>query len=98
MRLTVASSAASVKLWNERSTPGTALEVAVKEKSLPYMERSTIAAAALTVPCAPGYDGSGAVAESGVQVGSATVSGLPSASAFLIAVTGRHRAYAYFAS
>src|SRR3954447_8426032 len=98
MRLTVASSAASVKLWNERSTPGTALEVAVKEKSLPYVDASTLAAAALIVPCAPGYDGSGAVGDSGVQFGSATVSGLPSVSAARIAVTGRQNAYVYLAS
>src|SRR3954447_11349087 len=98
MRLTVASSAASVKLWNERSTPGTALEVALKEKSLPYWDGSILAGAALMVPCAPGYAGSRAVADSGVQFGSAVVSGLPSLSALRIAVTGRQNAYVYLAS
>jgi hypothetical protein len=39
-------------------------------------------------PCAPGYSGWLGVTSSGVHVGSGCVSGLPSMSAFLIAVTG----------
>jgi hypothetical protein len=35
MRLTLASSAASEKLTNERSTPGSAVEVTMNAKSLP---------------------------------------------------------------
>src|ERR1051325_1961738 len=98
MRLTLASSAASERLTKERSTPGSAGEVAVKATSLPYAAARMSAPAVLIVPCAPGYEGSGAVADSGVQFGSPVVSGLSSASAPRIAVTGRQKRYAYLAS
>src|SRR5262245_23241096 len=99
MRLSPASCAAPLKLVNERVTPGVAGEVTAKLCASPYTLASTVAAAALSVLCAPGYDGSGAVLPaSGSHAGSPTVFGLPSASASRIAVTGRHSRYAYFAS
>src|SRR5689334_5493378 len=98
MRLTLASAAACEKLANERCTPGRAVDVTDSAVRSPYIDASTDAAAALTVAWAPGYDGSGAVVDSGVHAGSAAVAGLPSASAARIAVTGRHRRYVYLAS
>jgi len=50
------------------------------------------------VACAPGYEGSGAVGDSGVHAGSATVPGLSSLSAAWMAVIGRQKPYAYLAS
>jgi hypothetical protein len=44
------------------------------------------------------YEGFGGVLSSGVQFGSATVSGLPVWSASRMAVIGRHRLYVYLAS
>ena len=43
------------------------------------------------------YSGYGGVVSSGVQVGSAAVAGLPSVSASLMAVIGRHKPYRYLA-
>src|SRR5581483_6795638 len=99
MRLTPASSAAALKLVKDRVTPGSAGEVTANDCLSPKKLSSTSAPAALIVLCAPGYEGSaGVVPASGSQFGSATVSGLPSVSASLIAVTGRQTRYVYFAS
>src|SRR6478609_3283009 len=99
MRLSPASVAAALKLSNDRVTPGSAGEVTANDWRSPKKLASTSAPAALIVLCAPGYDGSAAVlTESGSQVGSATVSGLPSVSARRIAVTGRQSRYVYLAS
>src|SRR5690349_3190622 len=66
--------------------------------SSPKYWESTAAAAPLAQECADGYSGNGGVGMSGVQFGSAIVSGLLSVSAKVIAVIGRQNAYVYFAS
>src|ERR1700761_6455519 len=99
MRLRPASSAAALKLSNERVTPGSVGEVTENESWSPKKRASTSAPAALIVLCAPGYEGSaGVLPASGSQVGSATVARLPSVSARRIAVTGRQSWYVYLAS
>src|SRR5262245_58893967 len=92
MRLRPASCDAAEKLAYERVTPGRSSEVAVKlTLSVPKNPARAAAAAALTVLCPDVYDGCAGVTISGVQFGSARVSGLPSLSALRMAVTGRQK-------
>src|SRR5579871_1835406 len=94
MRLRPASSAAARKELNDRVTPGTPSEVTVKRTpSASQKSASTAAAAPLNVLWPDVYDGKGGVSSSGDHSLSASVSGLPSASAWRIAWTGRHRPY-----
>src|SRR5262245_1941299 len=89
-RLREFSSAAAEKLANERVTPGRSGVVEVKPMS--SVRKNPARAAAAAAPyalCPDEYDGCAGVASSGVQVGSAAVSALPSVSAARIAVTGR---------
>ena len=60
-------------------------------RSVPKKLERIEAAVALKVLCPELYDGKGGVAISGDQPASASVSGLPSAAAFRIAVIGRSR-------
>src|ERR1700722_14898450 len=100
MRLCVASSAAAEKLVNDRSTPGVTSDVTMKSRrSCRRTAANTSAPTALITACAPGYAGSGAVLPPlGNQFDVGVVSGLSSAPASRIAVTGRQRVYVYLAS
>src|SRR5687767_11824993 len=99
MRLAPDSSAAAQKLVNVRSAAAGFSDFRVKPTaSVPKKSASTAAPAALKVLCPEVYAGNGGVGMSGVQFGSAAVSGLPSASAARMAVTGRHRSKAYLQS
>src|SRR5262245_47063105 len=94
-----ASAAAAEKLANEWVSPFTSSDVRLNATvSVPKKSARTAAAAPLIPPCAETHDGWLAVLFSGSQLGSATVSGLPSWSASWTAVTGRHRLYVYLAS
>ena len=65
--------------------------MSVNAKSGPKNESRTWAAAALKVACPEVYDENAGVAQSGVQVGSPAVRGLPSVSPARMAVTGRQK-------
>src|SRR5437762_2113747 len=91
MRASLISSRAAEKLEKDRTTPSITSESVLKEVPLPKMLASTVAAAPLTVEWPEGYSGKAGVVSSGVQLGSAVVSGLPSVSASGIAVTGRQK-------
>src|SRR5262249_60607823 len=91
-RLRAFSLAAAEKLANERVTPGKSVVVEVNAMlSVPKNPARAVAAAAPNVLCPDEYAGCAGVAISGVQVGSAWVSGLPSVSAARMAVTGRQK-------
>src|SRR5438552_15192905 len=99
MRLSEHSWAVAEKLVNDRVTPGRLSELKVKEMaSVPKKAARTAALAPLTPLWPEVYDGWFGVTSSGVQAGSAAVSGLPSVSAARIAVTGRQKLYVYLAS
>ena len=66
--------------------------------SRPKKSFSTAAAAPLKLEWPEMYVGNGGVTISGVQAGSAVVSGLPSVSAARMPVTGRQKSVAYLAS
>ena len=63
----------------------------LKVVPLPKVLARTVAAAPLRLEWPEGYSGWAGVIRSGVQLGSAVVSGLPSVSASGIAVTGRQK-------
>src|SRR3954447_9094301 len=88
MRLRPALVAAASNDAKWRTTPGMASEATLRLTWCPNWAVSTLAAAALTALCAPGYDGSGAVLASAFHVGSAVTPGLPGVPA-RIAVIGR---------
>src|SRR3954466_14609447 len=72
-----------------KSTPP-ALVLSVNVCASSKQVRSAVAPAPLSEGCPAGYSGCAGVEMSGVQLGSAIVSGLLSVSARVIAVTGRH--------
>ena len=72
-----------------RSTPGRPKAVRVNDVLSPKTAASTPAPAWLTPAWPEGYSWKTGVTSSGVQVGSAVVSGLPSVPACWIAVIGR---------
>src|SRR3954468_13431640 len=99
MRLCPASAAAWAKLEKWRGATWSAGSPrSLKANRGPKNAVRRVAAAALKVLCPEMYAGNGGVTRSGVQVGSATVGGLPSRSAWRIAVTGRQRLKAYLQS
>src|SRR5262245_8910802 len=94
MRLMPASAAASLKRWNERTTPGMASEVEVKlTSSVPKNFASAAAAAPLKVLCPDTYDGKGGVFNSGVHCGSAASFSFFNSAALRMAVTGRQKSH-----
>src|SRR6266568_981516 len=94
MRLMPASAAASLKLLNERTTPGSASEVVLKlTSSVPKNFASAPAAAPLKVLWPETYDGNGGVFNSGVHSASALSFSVFNSFALWIAVTGRHRSH-----
>src|SRR5580765_2589722 len=90
----------SLKVVQWRSKPGLVGLVAVNATpgSSSKSSRRTVAMAPLTVVCPETYSGKFGVATRGVQPGSASVARLSSSSARWIAVTGRQKLKAYFAS
>ena len=67
------------------------LHVSKLMSSVPKNRRITAAAAPPSTLCAESWSGIGGVVTNGVQVGSASVTGLPSVAASWIAVTGRQK-------
>src|SRR6266704_3261811 len=98
MRLMPASSAACWKFANDRVYGCDRSPRDVNGTLPPSKSLSTVAAPPLKVLWPEVYVGNGGVANSGVQVGSAVVAGLPSMSALRIAVTGRQSWYVYLES
>src|SRR5436190_8937438 len=70
----------------------------ISPTSLPATPSNTAATADEVMQCAQGYSGCIGVSPSGSQPGSRGVRGLPLWSAFRMAVTGRQKLKAYFAS
>src|SRR5262245_19103354 len=99
MRLTPASSAACAKVVKDRGACcARGSPASVNVKSGPKNAVRTTSAAPLNVLWPETWAGNGGVVRMGVQARSAVASGLPSASAWRMAVTGRQRLVAYFAS
>src|SRR5262245_52549347 len=95
MRLRPASAAAAEKLVKERRMPGTPSEVVSNATwSVAKKLRRAVAAAPLKVLWPDVYEGNGGVGSNGSQSGSGAVSGLPSRSAWRMAVTGRQNSSA----
>src|SRR5260221_8311845 len=94
-----ASGDAAEKESKLRVTPGSTSEAVVNGmSSVPQNAVSAAAAAPLNVLWPEMYSGKFGVTSSGVHVASLTVPGLPSLSAFGMAVTGRQKLKAYLQS
>src|SRR5690349_6399139 len=94
-RLLAASSAASLKLSQQRDSPE---DIRQKWFASPKKLWRIVAPALATPECPEMYDGWFGVVRNGVQSASPAGTSFPSASSARMAVTGRQKSYSYLAS